>query len=768
MIAGPVRIRSVMAVLPLLLLVNCGHNASRYLEKGNALFDKGEFAAAALNYRNAIGKEPSNGEAYYRLGLSDLKQNKAAEAFQHLNEAVRLMPQNRAAKSELEKLALSSYLGDPQRPKVLYETLVNLSDQWLKQDPQSPEGLRIKGYLAMIDRKPDEAIDLLKRAHQSNPKEEKIALGLLEALFQSQKTAEAEKVGLEFISTEKAAADVYDALYRLYMASNRPAEAESILTRKIKENPAQHSYILQLAAHYARAGNKPEMAATLQQFLQEARTDPAAHLQAGDFYGGIGDWSSAVQQYNLGLAASGKDKQLYQNRIARALLLQNKRDEGLKMLNAAIAQNQNNEEAKTLRAALLLGADAQGKPSVGIQEFQGLVDKNPDDLSLKFVFAKAKMESGDFTGARAILQQIVKRLPNFLDAHVMLADIAFKQHNMVQAVEEAQAALEIDPANLRAQMLRGSALLRQGNLDEAGFVLSRLAQQVPQSLDVRLELAYVALNKRRYADAEADFKRILDSNPTEYRAIAGLVDTDLAQNRPERALSRLEEQLQRTRGAAPVRYMMASTALRVGRYNVAIENLRQLSDQTVNAIDPQLQLADVYRLKGDLHNAITTLQRAAFLKPKDTRPISSLPYVLEMANRKDEAKAIARRALLQRPDAPDAMNNLAFLLAETGDSLDEALKLARQAVSKEPNNPAFLDTLGYVYLKRDMNDDAVEIFNKLIRTYPDDPTCSYHLGMALYQKGDIARAKAQLSHALDRRPPGEIENSIHDILGHIN
>ena len=64
-----------------------------------------------LNYRNAIGKEPSNGEAYYRLGLSELKQNKAAEAFQHLNEAVRLMPQNRAAKSELEKLALVILLG---------------------------------------------------------------------------------------------------------------------------------------------------------------------------------------------------------------------------------------------------------------------------------------------------------------------------------------------------------------------------------------------------------------------------------------------------------------------------------------------------------------------------------------------------------------------------------------------------------------------------------------------------------------------------------
>lgn len=765
-VAFPLRL--IAAVAFLFFLLGCGHSAKSYLDKGNTFFDKGEFAEAALNYRNAVRKEPSNGDAFYRLGLSELRQNKAGEAFQHLNEAVRLMPQNRAAKSELENLALTAYLGDPQRPKVLYDTLSKLSDQWLKQDSLSPEGLRIKGYLAMIDRRPEEAIDLFGRAHQSNPREVKITLGLIEALFQSHKFAEAEKIGLEFVAIDKAAADVYDALYRLYMAGNRPADAESILVRKVKDNPAQPSYILQLAAHHARTGNKSEMAASLGEFLAHAAANPTAHLQAGDFYGSIGDWSSAVQQYNLGLTADPKEKQIYQNRIARALLLQDKREEGLKMLNAALAENQNNDEAKTLRAALLLKKSPSGKPSQGVQELEAAAEKNPDDLSLKFVLAKAKFETGDLTGARAILQQILKRFPNFLDAHVMLADIAFKQANMIQAAQEAQAALEIDPSNLRAQMLRGSALLREGNFDEAGFVLGRLAQQVPQSADVRLELAYVALNKRRYAEAEAEFKKILDTHPKEWRAVAGLVDTDLAQNRPDHALSRLEEELDRSHGAAPVRYMMASTALRTGRYNVAIENFRQLADQSLNTIDPHLQLADVYRLKGDLHNAITTLQKAALLKPADPRPPASLPLVLEMANRKDEAKAMARRALLQRPDAADAMNNLAFLLAETGDNLDDALKLARQAVSKEPNNPAYLDTLGYIYLKRDKNDEAIEIFNRLIRSYPNDPTCAYHLGMALYQKGDTTRARSQLTHALDRGAPSEIETSIHDILKHIN
>lgn len=768
-IGGDIRIRFLVAAMPLAMLVSCGHSASGYLEKGNKLFDKGEYAEAALNYRNAVGKQSTNGEAYYRLALAELKQNKAGEAFQHLNEAVRLTPQNRGAKSELENLALTSYLGDPQRPKVLYDTLAKLSEQWLKQDPQSPEGLRIKGYLAMIDRRPEEAVELFQRAHRSNPNELKITLGLLDALFQTHKPAEAEKVALEFVQTNKNAADAYDALYRMYMASNRSADAEKILIRKIEANPEQHKYVLQLAAHYARTGNKSEVSASLQKYLTLASADPDAHLQAGDFYGSIGDWAKAVQEYNVGLSTPAKSKQVYQNRIARALLLQNKKEEGLKMLNTALAENETNEEAKSLRAALLVsGKVRDGKPSQGVEDLQSLVDKSPDDLSLKFVLAKAKLESGDLGGARTVLQQIVKYVPNFLDAHVMLADIAFHQGNMTQAAQEAQTALETDPTNLRAQMLRGSALRRQGNLDEAAFVLGRILQQVPQSPDVRLELAYVALNKRRYPEAESSFRKILDTNPKEWRAIAGLVDTDLAQNRPDRALSLLEEELQRLHGAAPVRYMIATTALRAGRYNVAIENLRQLADQTSYSIDPQLQLADVYRLKGDLHNAIATLQKAALLKPQDPRPNASLPLVLEMANQKEEAKAVARRALAKHPDSPDAMNNLAFLLAETGDSLETALKLARQAVSKDPKNPAYLDTLAYIYTKRDKTDDALEIFDDLARQYPDDPVLAYHVGMALSQKGNIQKAKAELAHALDRQPPTEVENSIRDLLKHLN
>ena len=72
-----------------------------------------------------------------------------------------------------------------------------------------------------------------------------------------------------------------------------------------------------------------------------------------------------------------------------------------------------------------------------------------------------------------------------------------------------------------------------------------------------------------------------------------------------------------------------------------------------------------------------------------------------------------------------------------------------------------------MYLKRDQNDDALDIFDHLIRKYPDDPACAYHTGMAWYQKGDRARAKTLLAHALELRPSKDIESGVSDLLSRV-
>lgn len=747
-----------------LALAGC-RSARTYADRANALYARGDYSAASLNYRKALQKKPTDGELYYRLALAEIKQNKGAEAFGDLTQAVRLAPGNRAARAELENLVLRSYLTDPKRPKLLYDTLVKLSDQWLAENPQSPEGLRIKGYLAMVDRRPQDAVVLLEHARQLNPTELKITLGLMDAYVQSGRPEDAEQVGREAIARDKAAAEVYDALYRLY-AVKRPADAERILLEKIHNNQQEGSYRLQLASHYARLGKKAEMRAALQDYLAEPNSDPNKHLKAGEFYSALGDGTKAIEQYQLGLAGNPENAPMYQDRIARALISAGNRDEALKLLNKTVAQDPKDKEAQSLRAALLISNLGENRRAEGIQDFQKLVEKNPDDLSLRYVLSKALLETGDLAGARLQLLEIVKKNPRFLDGQLSLADIAFKQGRLAEAAQHAQAAVDSDPDNFKAQLLLGTALLRHGDLDHAAAVLDRLSRQAPESIDARLEMANLDLVRGRLDKAETSFAQILQTHPGDLRAIAGLANIDIAQHRPEQALAMLEKQLANSHDAPEIRYLMAVTALKAGKYDVAIDHLKRLT--ALGSVQFYMDLAQVYRLRGDLRNAIATMQQAVALNSRDPRPASMLSYLLELDNRRQEAKAQAQRALSLKPNDPGAMNNFAYLLADTGDSLDEALKLAKNAVSKVPGEPNFEDTLGFIYLKRGQSEDALNVFDQLVRRYPKEPSFAYHMGVAWYQRGEPARAKAMLSRALELRPSQDTEREIQDLMTRLN
>ena len=90
-----------------------------------------------------------------------------------------------------------------------------------------------------------------------------------------------------------------------------------------------------------------------------------------------------------------------------------------------------------------------------------------------------------------------------------------------------------------------------------------------------------------------------------------------------------------------------------------------------------------------------------------------------------------------------AMNNFAFLLADTGGDLDRALAMAQRARQMQPNAIEVADTLGWVYLKKGMLNQATEIFRDLLEKDPARSAYHYHLAVAYHLKGDRGgRARA--------------------------
>jgi predicted Zn-dependent protease len=84
-----------------------------------------------------------------------------------------------------------------------------------------------------------------------------------------------------------------------------------------------------------------------------------------------------------------------------------------------------------------------------------------------------------------------------------------------------------------------------------------------------------------------------------------------------------------------------------------------------------------------------------------------------------------------------------------------------------PQATEIADTLGWIYLKKNLPDNALEIFRNNVTKQPNNPTYRYHLGMALFQKGDKVKAKQQLQAALSSKPSKEEEASIRELIAKI-
>ena len=102
--------------------VGCGNDPEsqkkRYLSNGDRYFDKGSFKEASIMYQKALQKDMRFGQAYYKLGLAQLRLGRIAEAANALRRAVELQPDNTDAHAKLADIYLG---GLSRRPEQVQE-----------------------------------------------------------------------------------------------------------------------------------------------------------------------------------------------------------------------------------------------------------------------------------------------------------------------------------------------------------------------------------------------------------------------------------------------------------------------------------------------------------------------------------------------------------------------------------------------------------------------------------------------------------------------
>jgi tetratricopeptide (TPR) repeat protein len=732
-----------------------------YLASGNKLFEAGKYADASISYRKAIQKDPQFGEAHYRLALVALKQGDVKQAYVELSRAVELLPGNDDAKEKLGLLCLNSYLTDPRRPQALYDRTSRLAEQLLAKNANSFEGLTFKGYLALTDRKPEEAIALFRKALQVKPSDANMTTVLAQTLHQNGQPEAAETLALNLIARDKTYGPIYDALYAWYFDSKRTAEAENILKAKATNNPKQAEFILQLALHYYRVHNLEEMNGTLQRMLDDPKDFPKAQLQAGDFYMRIRNFPEAVRHYQEAARGNPQDSIVARKRITDALLAQGKKEDALGVVEQILKEQPKDEEARRVQANLWLDSGKAENVDEALSELQALAKLHPEDASLWFRLGEGNLRKGDLDAARSQFQEAVARRKDFTQARYQLAAISLSQHRANDALQQTNEILKTQPKDPRVRMLHAMALMGTGNQAQARSDLTQLVREFPQYREPRLGLGLLAISQKKYQEAEEIFAKFGGKDP---RALAGLAATSSAERQFQKAIELLNGALEKSPDSVMLREQLAGTAAQARQYDLAIAEFKKLVASKPKSIFFRARLGSLYELKGDSANAIAVYREAQTISPNDATATFLLAGALAKASRIGEAKTQYESLLKSHPDNSAAMNNLAYLLADTSGDLDQALSLAQRAVQKAPGQPEFSDTIGYVYLKKKMLDSAVRSFNSLVQKYPGNPTYRYHLGMALFETGDKAGARKELGTALANHPSEDQAAKIRELV----
>jgi tetratricopeptide (TPR) repeat protein len=766
-----------------LALVSCNRDPNvakkRYLESGNKYFEKGKYKEARIMYRRAKDRDARYGLAYYRLGLADEKLKMWGEAVQSFRRAIELISPDQPDHWDAAVRLSEIYLQAAHDRKEYMAEVEGYCNALLKRDPNSFDGHRLTGDLSFIratqafstaqkedgQQLLDNALSEYRKAEAVRPGDQGVNMQLARTLTAKAQYAEAEQVYRRVLGKDKKFLQPYAELYNLYMFQRKPEDGEQILKLAFQNNPAQYDFLTRLALHYFTQNRRDDMLGVLQQIKSHAKDYPDAYLKTGDFYLRLGDGESAAKEYREGIAKDSKRKITYEKRVIEVLMRQGKRTEAADLNSQILKEDPNDNDARGLAATFLLD---KGDIAKALIELQTVVTRDSSNPVSHYNLGRAYAARGDYEQSRQQFQKAIDLRPDYILARLALAQLQVALGQYDAALKTAQEVLARDRANVNARLIESAALMGQRKFGDSRQLLDGMLKANPSSPDILYQLGVVSLAESKFKDAEEAFRRAYQLNPANSRGLMGLVETDMAQNKPDQALARLQAESAKAPARMDLVLAMGNTAVRAGKYDQAISYFQRVLDSLdKNARqrgDLYLRIGETCRRKGDLAGAIAAFQKARESIPDNVILLSTLALVLDSAGRWSEARQVYEATLKLDPNNGVVLNNLAYLLAEHGGDLDDALTKAQRAKQLLPNLAEVSDTLGWIYLKKNLSDNAIDIFRDLVTKVPTEATYRYHLGMGFFQKGDKPRALKELQDALKYNPKKQDRDKIQQLI----
>lgn len=366
------------------------------------------------------------------------------------------------------------------------------------------------------------------------------------------------------------------------------------------------SYVLSNYAHALVAtGNLDQAAAKMKTAIFVAPREAALHDDLGSIYAQQKQWSSARQEFAAAVH-----------------------------INPSLAN---------AHLHLGLAMQALGQPD-GLKELARGSQLAPENNAVAFEYAKALTNSGQDDAAIPVLQGILSRNPNAIDAIYELALALQRSNRASESVDLFNRVIVVQPENAPAMTNLGMALAQMQRAKDAVPVLQRAVALAPDSVIAHQDLAAAFVQLNQFSDAVTELRAALKLAPDLPQLHYNLGLAFKMQDDPSNAVPELEtaEKLDPHQPEAPL--VLGLLYMQTGRYEDAARELKTSLTLCPQNGDGWATLGSVYNKLDRLPEATEALQEAIQQLPHSPDPRLTLAGVMVKQNKPSEAAELRKQA----------------------------------------------------------------------------------------------------------------------------
>jgi len=359
---------------------------------------------------------------------------------------------------------------------------------------------------------------------------------------------------------------------------------------------------------------------------------------------------------------------------------------------------------------------AEKNYDAALAKIQSLLKGAPDEILYNGLLADIYRGKGENQKALDVYKLLLERNPDNSATQLALCDFFISEKSY------SDLFILLNTVILNASIDRESKITLMARLLEIPDLLQNWSEKMVVSLMI-LEANYaddnivpllrpeLLLKQNKLKDASERLEDLIKANPDNYYAWEKLLVVYLQMKNYELLLKKGEECATRFNRSFPAKLLYANGALELGKYSVALDELKKAEILAADNKDFLVQVltmrADVYYRMKDYLKAFSTFEQALKSDNQDLTLI----------------------------------NNYAYYLAEQNTNLKEAEEMAKRVVEKEKGNTTFMDTYGWVLYKRGKLNEAAKIMESIIKSGDKEDAVWYeHYGFILKKQKKCAQA----------------------------